>query len=874
MAAPWISDNCSNDVHYTVTVPTGTVIGDETTGYIILDLELGDHLAIIEASDCCGNTTIHRMIITVEDQIPPVAVCDAHTVVSLTSGVIPGTNYSKVYASTFDDGSHDNCNDVWFKVIRMDALLGTAHGSLAHNDVACDGFDGDDDTFVVGNQVFFDDFLKFCCADVDQTIMVVFRVFDVEVEDGPVAPYKMDGGKLSGHFTDCMVEVEVQDKTVPNVVAPPDVVVSCMFWFDDSEQALTNLTSSVFGRMVKNINNRQKVVTHDKVCEYYCVENRSTGYNPSAVQNGLACRYYEDLYDDAHPDDRYDLVWGFDGYAIGSCDLECSIRIDDRRECGQGPIYRYFTATRNGQQFTDVQVIWVVDCDPFEIGEECEDPDDDIIWPLNCQQPRRLDGCGANVSPDNPLLGRPEVVNNGDDNCALIAIEHFDDIFTIEPDACFKIIRTWIVIDWCQYNPLDPRTDGRWEYQQVIKVIDTNDPVVEAVIGDCEPAERDSNEICNGHLELTVLAEDECTPSNWLRYEYKIDLDDDGDYDLNVGPAKPGDAAQVSNNPYADDPKDATNASGSYPYGWHRITWYVEDGCGNIGTVDTVFHVLDCKAPTPYCLSGIITVVMPSTGSITIWASDLNIGSFDNCTEPEDLKYYFNGDTSRTGYVVSCDTFDAHGAIGLVRIEVEMWVEDEEGNTDFCRTTIEVQDPNGVCEGTNPLRGSIAGTIVTEDDRQVQDVRVELYNNGNMIIAEMTSESGLFAFNDLVRELDYLVDPIKTDNPANGVSTKDLVVIQRHLLDIDQMTSPYKLVAADANNSRSVSASDIAALRKLILGKTTGFSKVDSWRFIPKNFNFEDPSDPWALPGFPENMEYKNLGGHMTNSDFVAVKVR
>ena len=39
------------------------------------------------------------------------------------------------------------------------------------------------------------------------------------------------GGDLSGHFSDCMVEVEVQDKAVPSIVPPSDIVVSCMFWF-------------------------------------------------------------------------------------------------------------------------------------------------------------------------------------------------------------------------------------------------------------------------------------------------------------------------------------------------------------------------------------------------------------------------------------------------------------------------------------------------------------------------------------------------------------------------------------------------------------------------------------------------------------------
>jgi hypothetical protein len=70
------------------------------------------------------------------------------------------------------------------------------------------------------------------------------------------------------------------------------------------------------------------------------------------------------------------------------------------------------------------------------------------------------------------------VVNNADDNCSLISIEKFDEIFTIEPDACFKVLRKWVVIDWCQYDPFIDPNFGRWEALQVIKVRDQDKPVV------------------------------------------------------------------------------------------------------------------------------------------------------------------------------------------------------------------------------------------------------------------------------------------------------------------------------------------------------------------------------------------------------------
>jgi hypothetical protein len=88
-------------------------------------------------------------------------------------------------------------------------------------------------------------------------------------------------------------------------------------------------------------------------------------------------------------------------------------------------------------------------------------------------------------------------------------------------------------------------------------------------------------------------------------------------YDFRVGSLTKkefaaGDTALVNHNPYADDNKNPFDASGTYPVGVHKIKWFVEDGCGNIAVCETLFEVKDCKAPTPYCRFGVITVVMPS----------------------------------------------------------------------------------------------------------------------------------------------------------------------------------------------------------------------------------------------------------------------
>ena len=586
-----------------------------------------------------------------------------------------------------------------------------------------------------------------------------------------------------------------------------------------------------------------------------CIRDRS---NPPAWNR--ACDYYRSLFDTAHYDRKYELVWGFDGTVLGACGTNYSISVNDNRECGQGQLTRTIVARGpNGISVTGTQIIWVVDCDPFYINraDNC-DPDDDITWPGNCTgQATTIDGCGADISPDNPLLGRPVVENGADDLCALISIEYVDEIFTIEPDACFKVLRHWTVIDWCQYDPsIDPE-NGRWEYLQIIKVHDTDKPVVSISVGDCEPAVKNATDnICYGHISLTADATDNCSPLDWLFYDYKIDLFNDGigahsGYDYKVGPLTrkefaAGRTPLFHHNPAADDENNPFDASGNYPVGIHKICWFVEDGCGNIGTLCQLFEIKDCKAPTPYCLTGIISVPMPATGCIDIWAKDLDHGSFDNCTSQENLKFYFNGDVNATSITICCDDFVNAGANDELRVEVEVWVEDEEGNRDYCKTVVIIQDNQDICPNTGSV-GKITGELKTAAGDVANPVDMNLYNVGNGTSIKQAVGSP-YAFVELKLELPYMVKPERNDDHANGITTQDIIAIQKHILGQKTISSPYQLIAADVNASKNVTTADINELRKLILGNISEFNKVQSWTFVPTAYNFANPLSPYDAP--------------------------
>jgi hypothetical protein len=57
----------------------------------------------------------------------------------------------------------------------------------------------------------------------------------------------------------------------------------------------------------------------------------------------------------------------------------------------------------------------------------------------------------------NPAGNYGEPTFFGED-CELLGKSYEDEVFPVTPDACFKIQRTWSVINWCTYNPNLPFT--------------------------------------------------------------------------------------------------------------------------------------------------------------------------------------------------------------------------------------------------------------------------------------------------------------------------------------------------------------------------------------------------------------------------------
>jgi hypothetical protein len=119
----------------------------------------------------------------------------------------------------------------------------------------------------------------------------------------------------------------------------------------------------------------------------------------------------------------------------------------------------------------------------------------------------------------------------------------------------------------------------------------------------------------------------------------------------------------------------------------------------------------------------------------------------------------------------------------------------------------------------------------------------------------------------------YTVTAVKDTNDLNGISTFDMVLMSKHILGIQSLDSPWKIIAADTNKNNSLTTADIVEDRKLILGLTTAFGANTSWRFFPSFLSFPNPLQPFQNGALPEQITITNLQATYSGAGFIGVKV-
>ncbi len=506
-------------------------------------------------------------------------------------------------------------------------------------------------------------------------------------------------------------------------------------------------------------------------------------------------------------------------------------------------------------------------------------------------------GCGAQAD-----VTWPEITKTG--YCGFnVGVSMSDMVFTLNASGgCKKILRTWKLLWWCDYNPNwafptyienpgytnvgatavgNAFNHGYLQYVQVIKILDNNPPVFlncpTTTPIFCDYTNNDPLQFnngvdrCEGPVNLNVKVTDVCSKSDiGITYRLFLDLDGDGIMETYRSSADIG-AWPIERTVTADTvfAKIKLPAGVGLPYGNHKVEWIASDGCGNQSICKYDFIVKDCKPPTVACFNGLSINIMPS-GMITIWASDFLKQTYDNCTPTPEIKIGLRKANTGVGFPSNSPslTFDCN-EIGTNLIE--LWAADAYGNADYCSTYLIVQDPFGACTPPGPLTGNIH----TDQLQMLAGVKMQLKSNLNVPVPQqahgLTDNQGNFQFAAAPGTCNYTLKPSLDTLPQLGVTTLDALLIARYIAGQDTLLNPYRIIAADVNHDGKVTSADVDSLTNVVTGISPKFYGNTAWRFVPAAFTFPAPKNPLASP-FPEAIKTVCPMTNGQNQHFMAIK--
>lgn len=472
------------------------------------------------------------------------------------------------------------------------------------------------------------------------------------------------------------------------------------------------------------------------------------------------------------------------------------------------------------------------------------------------------------------------VLVTGADGCSQVQLSYTDSWFRLgNGAACYERRRTYTILNPCEYDGLAPPTllerydgsdpdfntgdstrivseggllyrqlgaqrtllgpsTGYYQYLQIIRIIDTVPPIINipSSLSFCVPSQDSS--ICSAEAIVPLSASDACPDT--LTYSYLIRLNQQGT-------AVTDTLGQLffENGQFV--------VRGVYPLGRHELVVTARDACNNAASSNIPFVIADCTPPQLSCVTG-LTITIGPAGTISIPVTDLVSQLSDNCGSP---RLTLNPtDFTADSLLLDCDDLGQRSVIA--------YAIDQAGLRQSCTALITITSEGG-CNETSIIEGYVR----TESGSPVR--RVKIYLSGGQTDSLLTDENGYYRFENLPTGLAYTVRPWLDTLHANGVSTFDLIQINRHILATQYLTSPYDLIAADANRSGNITTLDVIRIRRVILNLDSSFPGNTSWRFIDTNHTFEEAVE--ALEhNYPEQVQIDTLS---TNEiiDFVGVKI-
>ncbi len=326
---------------------------------------------------------------------------------------------------------------------------------------------------------------------------------------------------------------------------------------------------------------------------------------------------------------------------------------------------------------------------------------------------------------------------------------------------------------------------------------------------------------CTGVAATVVASATTICGSQNLAFTYKVDFGNNGSIDIQGS----GDSVIQT-----------------FPTGNNRIIWRATSDCGHAATCDQIVLVKDCSGPNLICRNG-ITQSLDANCSMVVNAQQFVLSLSDNCTPANQIKLGLRKAGTGTGF----PPFDTihYGLCDNGTNIVEMWVRDQAGNTNQCSNYVLVQDNSNQCPCISSTDIRLKGCNRSATSTKLNSFRIVAKAKGvggaAGITPVNTTKFNNFTDSCYTHDInglpinftgDVVVSASRNDLVTNGVTAYDLILISRHILNLEPMTNIYQVLAADVNRSQTVTTFDIVEIRKTLLGTLDTLPKVDAWEFI------------------------------------------
>lgn len=147
---------------------------------------------------------------------------------------------------------------------------------------------------------------------------------------------------------------------------------------------------------------------------------------------------------------------------------------------------------------------------------------------------------------------------------------------------------------------------------------------------------------------------------------------------------------------------------------------------------------------------------------------------------------------------------------------------------------------------------------------------VQVSLSGGVTANQTTGLSGTYLFG-IPDNTNTTVGGSKNTPGNDGLTGADVLLIKRHVLNIQLLTSPYQYVAGDVSADGALSLIDYARIQQVALGTLQHITGSPDWKFIPKSYVFPTPNPISVAP--PQTISHTPATTDFLDDDFVAVRM-